>query len=217
MISLIFCTNFWDLRLSWLLRITWQPLWTSSEDRATSNMQKIVQKLHETVTQSKSQYCAINFCTKWRPLWTSSGHLEGHEGCRGCFKPFSDSQCWCRLVFDFGEASSLHARTQNRKLTCIVTMQFRVALWLETPKYPYLPILLNRYVHSAFSRKKHQSISVTVDCKTNLVSSVKCQGFVFIRPAFFVWLSKQIKMLLTLTTLALLSQTLHLLLTSGKN
>ena len=27
-------------------------------------MQKIVQKLHETVTQSKSQYCAINFCTK---------------------------------------------------------------------------------------------------------------------------------------------------------
>ena len=42
------------------------------------------------------------------------------------------------------------------------------------------------YVHSAFSRKKHQSISVTVDCKTNLVSSVKCQGFVFIRPAFFV-------------------------------
>ena len=39
-----------------------------------------------------------------------------------------------------------------------------VALWLETPKYPYLPILLNNeYVHSAFSRKKHQSISVTVD------------------------------------------------------
>ena len=75
----------------------------------------------------------------------------------------------------------------------------------------------NEYVHSAFSRKKHQSISVTVDCKTNLVSSVKCQGFVFIRPAFFVWLSKQIKMLLTLTTLALLTQTLHLLLTSGEN
>ena len=60
-----------------------------------------------------------------------------------------------------------------------------VALWLETPKYPYLPILLNMYT-VLFSRKKHQSISVTVDCKTNLVSSVKCQGFVFIRPAFFV-------------------------------
>ena len=70
---------------------------------------------------------------------------------------------------------------------------------------------------NCFRRKQHQSISVTVDCKTNLVSSVKCQGFVFIRPAFFFWLSKQIKMLLTLTTLALLTQTLHLLLTFGED
>ena len=95
-------------------------------------------------------------------------------------------------------------------------LQDCLGTWLENPKYPYLSILLNMYT-VLFQEKKHQSISVTVDCKTNLVSSVKCQGFVFIRPAFCFCLSKQIKMLLTLTSLGLLIQVLHLLLTFGEN
>ena len=62
-----FWMNFWVLRLSWPLNFMWEPLWTSSEDKATSKhkIQIFLQKLSEI---ARSYFC---ICTPGKYLKTN--------------------------------------------------------------------------------------------------------------------------------------------------
>ena len=72
-----FCMNFCILRLPWLLRTTWQPLWPSSEVRATSkrkNLFKIEQKCGRFSIEVSRDFCT-NFCfTEAAIMFSRSRH-----------------------------------------------------------------------------------------------------------------------------------------------